>query len=109
MSTYTIDVAKDFSPYPFGSHREQSDRSGEVFRDVHLIPALEKYDHVVVDLSGTNYYGSSFLEEAFGGLLRKGFDTEQLIEKLEVRHEKLSSVVQEIDVYIGKEEDELLC
>lgn len=102
MSECTIDVARDFTARPFGRYHRDGDRSGETFRDKLLIPALRKYDHVTVELSGTNYYGSSFLEEAFGGLLRNGFKKSELLEKLKVRHTKLPSVVYEVYDYIGK-------
>lgn len=100
MNKFIIDVAKDFSPRPFGRYREDSDRSGEVFREKKLVPALRKYDHVTVDLGGTNFYGSSFLEEVFGGLVRAGFTQAVLKQKLTVLHDKLPSVVTEAERYI---------
>lgn len=108
MSNHTIDVARDFTDRPFGRYRTDGDRSGEVFRDDLLIPALNKYDHVTVDLSGTNYYGSSFLEEAFGGLLRHDFGKSEVQEKLKVLHDKLPSVVVEVEQYIGRGEEKKL-
>ncbi|MCK5295500.1 MAG: DUF4325 domain-containing protein, partial [Alphaproteobacteria bacterium] len=46
---------------------------------------------------GTAPYGSSFLEEAFGGLIRKGMD----IKKLELES-KDSLLIKEIQTYMDK-------
>jgi len=56
-----------------------------VFRDEFLYPALKESDEVKVDLDGTLGYGSSFLEEAFGGLIReKGMTLQEIRKKLHV-------------------------
>jgi len=100
MSDTTIDLAKEFNFRPFGRYRADSDRSAQAFREDLLLPALQAHDHVTVDLSGTNFYGSSFLEEVFGGLVREGFTKDQLDRKLTVLHNKLPSVVTEAKEYI---------
>ena len=65
-----IHIAQDFSRAPAGRYRNDGPRSGEAFREEFLVPALRKSDKVVVYLDGGEGYGSSFLEEAFGGLVR---------------------------------------
>ena len=72
-----ISIADDFSPYPGGRVRADGPKSGEAFRDEVLLPALkraeQKGDSVTVSLDGVaTGLGPSFLEEAFGGLVRKG-------------------------------------
>ncbi len=50
--------------------------SGEEFRDTYLIPWLEKNrgeKTLTVDFEGTIVYTPSFLEESFGGAIRKGY------------------------------------
>jgi len=69
--TITISVAKDFSKTPGGRSRVDGDFSGEAFAEDVLWPKLLSSEVVVVDLSGTLGFGSSFLEEAFGGLVRR--------------------------------------
>ena len=69
MRETTISVAKDFSPYPGPRYIRQGPYSGEKFRQK-LVEALKKAETVVVDLDGTTGFGSSFLDEAFGGLVR---------------------------------------
>jgi hypothetical protein len=66
----TINVAKDFTRFPSGRFRKNGDTSGEAFREIYLEPHLKVGEKVSVELDGTIGYGSSFLEEAFGGLVR---------------------------------------
>ena len=85
MNTKTISVANDFSATPAGRYKADGPYSGQEFRDKFIIPALQNYDRVIIDLDGTLGYGSSFLEESFGGILRvSGYDYETIKKKLEV-------------------------
>ena len=70
MSEAVIDVGPDFSRFPAGRDREDGRYSGQAFREDHLVPALDKGGKVEVRLDSAIGYGSSFLEEAFGGLVR---------------------------------------
>lgn len=65
-----INVAVQFSRRPVGRHLSDGDSSGEAFRRRLLLPALEDTSPVEVILDGVAGYPSSFLEEAFGGLVR---------------------------------------
>ena len=95
-----ISVAKDFSRFPAGRHCVDGPFSGEKFREDKLVPALIQSTKVIIDLDGALGYGSSFLEEAFGGLVReKGFRAEDLQTKLELRSSE-SSLPKEIWGYI---------
>ena len=71
MKTKEIAIAKDFSIAPAGRYLTDGNYSGERFRDEILYPSLQENDAVIVNLDGTLGYGSSFLEEAFGGLIRE--------------------------------------
>lgn len=73
--TQVIKVAEAYSRTPGGRFVTDGPYSGERFRDDFLAPALKRHSSVEVDLTGVFGYGSSFLEEAFGGLVRKGFFT----------------------------------
>jgi|SRR5580704_15020178 hypothetical protein len=86
----TIEISKDFSRTPGGRYISDGPFSGELFRDRFLVPALrearESGQRVVVLLDGTRGYLSSFLEEAFGGLVRNcGFTQEELRRLLEIK------------------------
>lgn len=61
---------KDFTLAPGARYRRLGKGSGEEFRDDKLVPALEQDPNLIVDLDGVIGYGSSFLEEAFAGLIR---------------------------------------
>lgn len=85
MKGYQIDIAKNFSRTPAGRYQTDGLKSGESFRKECLLPALQNSDSVVVHIDGIEGYGSSFLEEAFGGLVRvEGFTRETLHRCLEI-------------------------
>jgi hypothetical protein len=83
MDTRNISIAKDFSRFPAGRYESDGKFPGEVCRRRLLVPNLKTGANVVVDLRGTLGYGSSFLEEAFGGLIREeGFSIADLRRQL---------------------------
>ena len=86
MNVKMISIAKDYSDAPGGRYNEDGPFSGERFRDDYLIPALNdrRNEVVQVDIGGVLGYGSSFLEEAFGGLIRRGFKARDLHARLRV-------------------------
>jgi hypothetical protein len=80
-----IKIATDYSDTPLGRAPEDGQFSGTRFREELLRPALDANDKVEVDIDDVEGYGSSFLEEAFGGLVRKGYFTQdQLKNKLQI-------------------------
>ena len=92
-----INISTEFTKYPGPRFERLGSFSGEKFRDEVLVPALQEHDEVVVHLDGTMGYGSSFLEEAFGGTVREkiriGKDNLHLVSKDE-------HLVREIWLYI---------
>lgn len=85
MNNNVIVIGESFSKTPAGRYYDDGPFSGQKFREEVLIPALSK-GAVVVDLSGVVGYGSSFLEEVFGGLIRKGiYNKATLKERLHVQ------------------------
>lgn len=78
----TISVAHDFSETPIGRYPKDDKFCGANFRDNLLIPKLQNGAHVQVRLDEVEGYGSSFLEEAFGGLVRAGFTESDLRTRL---------------------------
>jgi hypothetical protein len=65
-----VNVAKDFTRFPAGRYKRNGDTSGEAFRERFLENPLRQGEDIVIELDGTVGYGSSFLEEAFGGVVR---------------------------------------
>jgi len=70
-----INVVKEYTDKPGARYESQGSNSGEKFRDEILYPkfieAIEKDETLTVNLDGGYGYGSSFLEETFGGLVRR--------------------------------------
>ena len=99
----TINIAKDYSLTPFGLYPSDGKFNGERFRKERLLPALKEFDQVVVELDGTTIsYGSSFLEETFGGLVRvEGMKPEEVKKRISVRTD-LEDYKLEIDFYIER-------
>lgn len=100
-SVRTIKVTEEFHKRPKGRYADDApgceNTAGEVFRDNVLLGAMEddQYDKVIVDLTGYNRYGRSFLDEAFAGLIsRKGFTKQQLDEKLEIKHDTVQNFIK---------------
>ena len=76
MNTETavrLSIAEEFSRYPVGRMPEDAEFNGTRFRTEHLVPALNRVGpngRLEVCFEGLEGAGSSFLEEAFGGLVR---------------------------------------
>ena len=66
----TIMIANDFSRFPAGRFREDGEASGAAFRDDLLAAALRDAEKVEVIFDGVAGFAASFLDEAFGGLVR---------------------------------------
>lgn len=81
-----VKIAEDFSRVPAGRyHPKDGNRTGERFRNEFLKEFLKASDDkITIDLDGVVGYPSSFLEEAFGGLVRDGFSYEILKKRLEI-------------------------
>lgn len=100
MNKKTIEIAKDFTPFPAGRYEKDGPYTGEGFRKRILVPALKQHDSVEIILDGTVGYGSSFLEESFGGLIREeGFSYEEINNKL-ILTSKRKSIIKSIENYI---------
>jgi hypothetical protein len=65
-----VNIARDFSSTPAGRFPEDGPFNGTKFREQFLVPALRGNESVTIELDGVSGFGSSFLEEAFGGLVR---------------------------------------
>ncbi len=100
-----IKIATDFSRIPGARYPEEGDFSGQEFRKEILLPLLKKAMQekvkLTIDLDGTAGLGTSFLEEAFGGLIREDkLDYIQVIGTLEFVSEEDPDYILEIRTYI---------
>ena len=98
-----IKVVNDFTSTPGARYEEQGPFSGELFRNKILYPkfieAMDNGEELIVDLDGGYGYGSSFLEESFGGLVRKLSD-EKYVNISNVK--KIKIISQDNPVWIDK-------
>lgn len=82
-----LNVAERFSAYPAGRDDNDGPFNGERFRRDILTPllreAIRSKRKLIVSFRGVKSYGSSFLEEAFGGLVRDGFQGKELMKVFE--------------------------
>ena len=101
-----IVVSKDFSEFPAGRFRNEGPKSGQAFREDILVPMLKANTEVTIDLDGTEGYGSSFLEEAFGGLVRtEKYSSQDLKQNLKLSSSDIE-LCDEIWSYIDQAQPE---
>ncbi|MDE8034629.1 STAS-like domain-containing protein [Actinobacillus equuli subsp. haemolyticus] len=105
-------IVDEFSKSPYGRYKStllptEEDTSGETFRETLLAPklreAIKNNDILNVVLTGYNRYARSFLDEAFGGLIREcGFTYEQILKHLSYEHATIPSIPAVIKERIEK-------
>jgi hypothetical protein len=81
-------IAENFSPYTGGRYAKDGSDSGEALR-AEIVKLLREAQQtggkVIVSLDGAVGYSASFLDEAFGGLVREeGFSKDELAVLLEI-------------------------
>jgi len=110
MKIHELDIGRDFSDVPSGRYPEDGEFNGERFRKEFLVPLLQRFDQVNVILDNTEGFGSSFLEEAFGGLIRKeGFrlaDIEHRLVLVSAR-DRTKRYKRKIEQYLERAEDSI--
>ena len=102
-----INISKEYTKMPGGRTILEGEYSGEEFREKLLKPAyLETCrigDNLTVVLDGGYGYATSFLEEAFGGLVRCIDDKKLLkgIERIKIVSEEEPAWVDKVSLYIS--------
>lgn len=106
MDKLTLFV-KDFSRTPGTRYRDEGEKShsGQQFREEYLKPSFDKvlsgeFDKLIINLDGTIGYGTSWLEEVFGGLTRE-LDPELVLKKIEFISEEEPYLIDDIIQYIN--------
>lgn len=75
-----IEIAKQYTRFPGGRYPEDGEGNGTTFRVKFLLPIIQAGDTAEVVLDGAAGYPSSFLDEAFAGLVREeGFTPDQVL------------------------------
>ncbi len=108
-----LDVAREFTTAPGARLRSEGEHSAEEFRYRLLAPrlrtVLSEWGTLTVNLDGTAGYAASFLEEAFGGLIREeGFTQTELKLGLKFVSEEDRSILDEIEDAITDAQVELV-
>lgn len=93
-------VATEFSRTPSARTENEGKNPGEKLRKI-LVPLLmeciSQKEQLIVDLDGTAGYGTSFLEEVFGGLIREEkFKYQDLKDYLDFISEEEPDLIDEI-------------
>ena len=84
-----FNIGKEFSEDPAGRHYDDGPASGEHFRENYLLfrlqeLAVDEVLHIIID-DGVEAYGSSFLTEAFAGIIKFGYLTkDELLSKISI-------------------------
>jgi len=104
-----ISIAKQFSEFPVGRTPADTNVSGQAFREKFLVQRLHNGEKLLIDLDDVEGFGSSFLDEAFAGLIRNdGFTLAQLEMLIEFKADEDPSLVEEIRGYMADEEKKRL-
>ena len=105
----TLKISTDYSEFPGGRYSEDGLGNATDFREKYLIPMLEKNRPFMIDLNGVVSYPVSFIDEAFGGLVRmKRYTSEQLMKliKFHSTDENLLETVRLIEHHIQNPDKE---
>ncbi len=97
-----INISKEFSITPGARYVKDGPHSGELFREQFLEKLFEDPNdnsEITVILDGTAGYGTSFLEEAFGGLARK-FGKERCLKRFRFISNEDKLLIEEIIRYL---------
>ncbi|GAB1348305.1 hypothetical protein MASR1M107_05170 [Ignavibacteriales bacterium] len=108
MEKIVFRIAKEFSESPGPRYIREGIYSGELFRTTIFSPLVKKCMKggvkILVDLDGTYGYGTSFLEETFGGLIRNDkFRLDELNSLFEFKSEEEPYLIDEIKQYMEDE------
>lgn len=100
-----INIAEDFSPTPGARYSSEAAFSGEEFRTNILAPklkdAIANSETLVIDLDGSCGYGVSFLDEAFGGLIRVDkFKLRDILRHVKFISDDDPAYIEEISTYL---------
>lgn len=106
MDELILTISKDYTKTPGPRNEREGSFSGEVFRKDILSPklnyAISNKRILLVDLDGTAGYGTSFLEEAFGGLIRnEGLTLQQVKKHLTLKSDEEPYLIDDINNYLA--------
>lgn len=96
-------IAKNYTETPGPRYTNEGKFSGEDFREKHLRKLLheakEKKERILIDFDGGYGYPTSFLEEAFGGLVRATKD-KSILSFFTFKSDEEPALIAEVEGYI---------
>lgn len=111
IKEFYLKVSEDYSETPGGRYIDDGLYSGEDFRDNVLEPnylrCISNGHRLVVDLDGGYGYSTGFLEETFGGMIRKGYHCKDILENILLIYNEEPERINEIITYMQEEEARL--
>ena len=102
MEQQVVRIA-EYTKFPGGRYIEDGEGNATLFRTNYLLPPLRNKKTITVELDGVSGYPSSFLDEAFGGLVREeGISSEDVLKYLHFHSEegKNNGTIRRIIHYI---------
>jgi 5'-deoxynucleotidase YfbR-like HD superfamily hydrolase len=99
-----ISVAGNFTITPGGRFKVDGPFSGEEFREIWLEPLFQNDPpaKIIIDLDNVEGYSTAFLEETFGGLVRKFGKEKVKFSMFEFISDEEPLLLEEIKGYIEK-------
>ena len=105
-----INISRDYTDSPGGRYIEEGEYSGEDFRDKLLYPkyleAQRLHEKVHINFDGCYGYGTSCLEEAFGGLVRE-YKVHDFLKSIELTSTEDETIPDLIRKYVSDAEKKL--
>ena len=105
----TINIKKDFSDMPGGRYENEGPYSGQEFRNKILLPKYNEAEQtnqkLQIDFDDCYGFATSFLEEAFGGLVRE-HHKKGVLSKIEIISNDDETIPGLIEKYVKAEEKE---
>ncbi|MBP9993478.1 MAG: STAS-like domain-containing protein [bacterium] len=102
-------IATQFSRTPSARIESEGKFPGEKLREIitpMLKACIQKKEEFWIDLDGTAGYGTSFLEEVFGGLIRvEHIDYKDLRDWLKIKSDEEEELIEECWSYIEDAEN----
>lgn len=100
-----ISIKENFVSTPGPRYIKEGKWSGEKLRIELIYPqfnkAIEENKKIFIDLDGTSGYGTSFLEEVFGGLIRENkLKYSDIKNILELKSEEEPYLIEDIEEYL---------
>lgn len=103
-----IKIARDYTPTPGARYITDGPFSGEDFRDNILekkyLECILKKEQLIIDLDGGYGYPAGFLEETFGGMIRKGYSMTDLLRVIQFVSQEELDLIPTILSYMSEEE-----